>query len=175
MGAMKPKPPGQPAAPAVPSVAAAAARAEADVETGLPTVLPLLEERIDVALERVDIGALRVRIVVDESVENAVIDLASTEVRPRVVPHDMEVDARREPYVDGEDLVVPVYEERAVLVRKLFLKEEVRLTRTRHQQQQPFDVPLRRERAVVERQQADGSWLPEPSPLQGAPIAKSGA
>lgn len=138
------------------------------------TVLQLLEERIDVAVERVDAGALRVRIVVDESVENAAVDLVSTEVRPTVVARNVEVDERREPYADGEDLVVPVYEERAVVVRKLFLKEEVRLTRIRHVQQQPLDVSLRRERAVVERQQPDGSWLAEPELLQGTPLAGPG-
>ncbi len=171
---MKPELPARSAPAAASAGAPAGVRADTGGETGLPTVLPVLEERIDVALERVDIGALRVRIVVDESIENAVIDLTRTEVRPTVVPHDIEVDARREPYLDGEDLVVPVYEERAVLVRKLFLREEVRLTRTRQLQQQPFDVPLRRERAVVERQQADGSWLPEPVPSQGTPIAEPG-
>ncbi len=127
-----------------------------------PTVLPLIEERFDVAIERVEAGALRVRIVVDETVQGAEVDLISTEVRPTVVPRGVEVDARREPYLDGEELVVPVYEERSVIVSKLFLKEEVRLTRIRHKARQTLQVPLRRERAVVERQQLDGSWRIEP-------------
>ena len=125
------------------------------------TVLPLIEERFDVAIERVEAGALRVRIVVDETVQGAEVDLVSTEVRPTVVPRGVEVDARREPYLDGEELVVPVYEERSVIVSKLFLKEEVRLTRIRHEARQTLEVPLRRERAVVERQQPDGSWRVE--------------
>lgn len=139
------------------------------------TVLPLVEERVDIAVERVDSGALRVRIVVDETAESTEVDLVQTEVRPTVVPRDVEVDERREPYLDGEELVVPVYEERAVVVHKLFLKEEVRLTRIRHEQRQPVEVSLRRERAVVERQQPDGSWQVEPAVLQGTPLASKGS
>ena len=134
-----------------------------------PTVLPLIEERLEVAVERVEAGALRVRIVVEEMVEAAEVDLVSTEVRPTVVACDVEVDARREPYVDGDELVVPVYEERPVVMVKLFLKEEVRLTRIRHERRESLEVPLRRERAVVERQQADGSWQVEPGLQPGIP------
>ena len=135
-------------------------------------MLPLIEERLDVAIERVEAGALRVRIVVDETVQAAEVDLVSTEVRPTVVPRGVEVDARREPYLDGEELVVPVYEERAVMVSKLFLKEEVRLTRIRHEQRQTLEMPLRRERAVVERQQADGSWRAESDAQAGTSVAR---
>ncbi len=124
-------------------------------------VMPLIEERLNVGIERVEAGALRVRIVIDETVEATEVDLVSTEVRPVVVPRGIEVEARREPYLDGDELVVPVYEERPVWVRKLFLKEEVRLTRIRHERRQPVEMPLRRERAVVERQQPDGSWRAE--------------
>ena len=138
------------------------------------TVLPLIEERLDVAIERAEVGALRVRIVVDETVQAAEVELVSTEVRPMVVPCGVEVDARREPYLDNDELVVPVYEERPVVVLKLFLKEEVRLTRIRHEQQQSLEVPLRRERAVVERQQPDGSWRAEPGMQPGTPVADRG-
>lgn len=58
-----------------------------------------------------------------------------------------------------------------MLVRKLFLKEEVCLTRTRHVQQQPIDMSSRREHAVVERQQPDGSWLVEHELLQSTSLA----
>ena len=73
--------------------------------------------------------------------------------------------ARRNPYFDGDELVVPVYEERVVSERRLFLKEEIRLRRARHVFQEQHDIPVRRERAVFERLQADGSWREVPLSL----------
>lgn len=70
------------------------------------TVLQPLKERIDVAVERVDASGVCVRIGADESVENAAVDLVITEVRPIEAKRNVEVDERREPCADGEDLVV---------------------------------------------------------------------
>lgn len=149
--------------------AAAGVPGSAAVITEVAT-LPVIEERLEVAVERFDAGAVRVRIVVDERVEGAEVELVSTEVQPTVVARDVEVAQRLEPYIDGEDLVVPVYEERTVVERRLFLKQEVRLTRVRSTQRQQLDVPLRRERAVIERQRPDGSWA-EVAAGQGTAIA----
>lgn len=153
--------------------AAVAAPGNASASTEVGT-LPVLEERLQVAIERFDAGAVRVRIVTEERVEGTEVELVSTEVRPTIVARGVEVAQKLEPYVDGEDLVVPVYEERTVVERRLFLKEEVRLTRVRSEQRERLDVPLRRERAVVERQQPDGSWVEVDTP-QGTELARKPA
>ncbi|RYF41699.1 MAG: DUF2382 domain-containing protein, partial [Cytophagaceae bacterium] len=68
------------------------------------------------------------------------------------------VQARREPWNEGETLVVPIYEEVIVTERRLVLKEEVHIIRHIHRSSEPVSVPLRRERAVIERRLPDGGW-----------------
>jgi len=52
---------------------------------------------------------------------------------------------------EGNTLVIPVLEETLVLEKKLLLREEIRITRTRREQRRREHVPLRRECAVIER------------------------
>jgi stress response protein YsnF len=53
--------------------------------------------------------------------------------------------------------VVPVYEEQLVLQKRLVLKEEVRITRTRQEQTHKQQVQLRQEHVRVEKLEQDGS------------------
>jgi stress response protein YsnF len=77
-------------------------------------------------------------------------------------PRDEAVGERREPWLDGEVLVVPVYEEVLVTERRLVLREEIRLVRRRESRTEHHEVPLMRQRAVLERRGPDGQWRPEP-------------
>jgi uncharacterized protein (TIGR02271 family) len=52
---------------------------------------------------------------------------------------------------EGDTLVVPVLEEVLVVQKQLRLKEEVRITRHRHESHAPQTVTLRSEKVVVER------------------------
>jgi len=134
-------------------------------------VVPVVEERVEVGSESTPAGTVRVRIEVEEGRER--VDLAEMreEYQPSVHAIGRPVDARRDAYLDGDDVVIPVYEERVVVERRLFLKEEIRLRRARHVFHHEQDVPVRRERAVFERLHADGSWREVPlSP--GAPVAE---
>jgi len=134
-------------------------------------VVPVVEERVEVGSEITPAGTGRVRIEVEQGRER--VDLADVreEYQPSVHAIGRPVDARRDAYLDGDDVVIPVYEERVVIERRLFLKEEIRLRRGRHVFHQEQDVPVRRERAVFERLHADGSWREVPlSP--GAPVAE---
>jgi stress response protein YsnF len=134
-------------------------------------VVPLVEEQLDVGTRLDEAGAVRVRIEVEEAPERLGVELVAEEYRPWVVAIGAPVADRREPYRDGDELVIPVYEERLVVERRLYLKEEVRLRRVEHVTRRDGEVPLRRERAVVERRQADGSWQPMPV-TAGPPVAE---
>lgn len=134
-----------------------AAATPPDADEGDP-VIPVIEERARIASARHETGAVRIRI---ETVEDAAtLALERVEDRTQVerVPVGTVVDARREPWWLGETLVVPVYAERAVVERQLLLVEEIRLHRvsTRHTRQ--VEVPLARQRAVVERLTPQGDW-----------------
>ena len=136
---------------------------------GASSVVPLFAETLAVETEARPVGALRVRIEVEQASEAVAADLASEEFRPTVRAVGTPAAERREPYRDGEEIVIPVYEERLVVERRLFLKEEVRLARVSRVEHREGELPVRRERAVVERQQPDGSWSAiDP----GAPLAE---
>ena len=120
--------------------------------------LRVLHEQLSIEPHVEQVGAVRVRIEVDK--EPQTLDTPSVTQRVEIerVPHDLVVDGMSPPRIEDGVLVVPVYEER--IVRLCVLKEEIRLiTRTEVLPDQQTTV-VRRERAVVERQQADGSWSP---------------
>ena len=135
-----------------------AADAEAAALDSAAVVVPVIEERISVGKHRVETGRLRVRIEVERDVETIATDLDGESYVSSIVASGTEVDERRAPYADGDDLVIPVYEERSVVVRRLFLKEEIRLSRVVRIEKSRQDIGLRRERAIVERLQPDGTW-----------------
>ena len=145
------------------------ARTTASGESGNATVVPLTEERVEIGTATTPAGKVRVRIEIDEHRQRITVDDVREEYQPTVRAVGKPADGRREPYLDGDEVVIPVYEERVVVERRLFLKEEIRLRRARHVFREDHDVPVRRERAVFERLQADGSWR-EVSP--GAPVAE---
>ena len=133
-------------------------------------VVPLMEERVEVGTTATPAGAVRVRIEVDEGRERVVLADVREEYQPSVRAVGQPAAARRDPYVEGDEVVIPVYEERVLVERRLFLKEEIRLRRARHVVHEERDVPVRRERAIFERLQPDGSWREVPvSP--GPPVA----
>jgi len=133
-----------------------------------------MEERVEVGTATSPAGTVRVRIEIDEGRERVALADVREEYQPSVRPVGEPVGARREPYLDGDEVVIPVYEERVVVERRLFLKEEVRLRRARHVFHEEREIPVRRERAVFERLQADGSWREVPL-APGAPVAEQTA
>ena len=142
----------------------------ASVAPAPAAVIPIIEEHVEVRTAVTPVGAVRVRVEIDETHQRVAVDDVREEYQPSVHPIGQPAAARRDPYLDGDDVVIPVYEERVVVERRLFLKEEIRLRRARHVFREEHDVPVRRERAVFERLQADGSWR-EVSP--GPPVAES--
>jgi uncharacterized protein (TIGR02271 family) len=134
-------------------------------------VVPLVAESVVLDKETVAVGALRVRLETERASERVAVDLASEEWQPTVRPVGKPAAERLDPYRDGDEIVVPVYEERVVFERRLFLKEEVRLRHVQRVEHREDDVAVRRQHAVFERQQADGSWR-RVAIDPGAPLAE---
>jgi uncharacterized protein (TIGR02271 family) len=120
--------------------------------------LPLIEEQVSVARERVNTGAVRVRVEEHRQPVPVALSAFSDAVQVERVRVEREVGAVEPPWHDGDVLVVPVYEERIVVQRRLVLTEELRIRRERRQQQWHETVELRRDEARVERRDADGDW-----------------
>lgn len=120
--------------------------------------IPLVEERLSVAKREMETGRVRVRTVDEERLVHVDEELLHSEAVVERVAMDREIESPPPVREEGDTLIVPVIEER--LVKRLFLVEEVRLTRHVIHERLEQPVRLRAQRAVVERA---GSAADEPS------------
>jgi stress response protein YsnF len=145
---------------------AASERPDGDRQT-----LEIAQEFASVGVVREEVGTVRVRTLTDvfDSVVPATLRAEAIEVtRHRI---DREVDAAPEPRTEGELTIIPVVEERAVVVTRLFVTEEIHIRRKVEEETVELPVSLRRQRAVVERFDPDGA--PRPAQPGDEPDATS--
>ena len=113
--------------------------------------IPLIAEEIDVVKHVYATGKVRVstKVETEELIARETLERSTADVRR--VPKNVEVDD--EPQVREENgvLIVPVVEERLVIEKRMFLVEELHITR--EQTSLPVEVPVTRRvmRAIVER------------------------
>ncbi|WP_280153340.1 DUF2382 domain-containing protein [Piscinibacter sp. XHJ-5] len=122
-------------------------------------VLPIIEERVKVSTRVEETGAVRVRLVVEEGTQPVELTCSSDEVTAERVAVGRAARERRAAWMEGDVLVVPVYEEVLVAKRTLMLKEVIRLHTRRTEHVDKAEVAVRRERAIVERRTEDGGWV----------------
>src|SRR5215467_11668288 len=97
-------------------------------------VVPLHAEEVSVAKRRVVTGQVKVGTVTKES-EQLVEELLEHEhVEIERIAVGKEVDKAPAVRQEGDTLIIPVLEEIVVVERRLLLKEEVRVRRTREKQ-----------------------------------------
>jgi hypothetical protein len=115
--------------------------------------IPVAEERIRVGTRVRRTGSVRVRTRVEQ--RSVLVNPPLRRQQVHVVRHriDRYVDQPPEVRREGDTLVVPIVEE--VVVTRLKLVEEVRITLRRSVERRPQRVELRRQRAIVERLGAD--------------------
>jgi stress response protein YsnF len=129
-------------------------------------VLPLVEETAAVSKREVETGRVQVALTTETQTVVARETLRGRRVEIERVPVGRTLDEGEAPpqsREEGDTLVVPVLEETAVVVKRLVLREEVRLrfvaTST------PFEdaVEVRRQRVAVERTPPDTRTGPHTS------------
>ena len=122
-------------------------------EAGAPrvTVIPVLEERLEVGKREVETGRVRVRKRVSEQEQTVDEPLLADEITIERVAINRFVDRAEPARVEGDTTVIPLHEERLVVERRLVLREEVRITKHRVERRAPERVTLRREEVTVER------------------------
>ena len=126
-------------------------------------VIPLVEETARISKRDVITGKVRVRTEV-ESVEQVVRETLKDEtVEVTRVPVDRRVEQVPEVRTENGVTIVPLLEERLVIEKQLFLKEELHIRRDVKTETVEVPVNVRSERAVVERFDANGQPLPEES------------
>lgn len=114
-------------------------------------VVPLHAEEVSVAKRRVVTGQVKVGTVTKES-EQLVEELLEHEhVEIERIAVGKEVDKAPAVRQEGDTLIIPVLEEIVVVERRLLLKEEVRVRRTREKQPYQERVVIRKQEAVITR------------------------
>jgi stress response protein YsnF len=123
-------------------------------------VIPLAEEEIAISKREVETGQVRVALNTDVETVIARETLRGTRIEvERVSVNRMLLDGEPAPQSreEGDTLVIPVVEERPVVVKRLVVTEEVRLRFVTTET--PFEeaVSARREKATVDRVSPDAS------------------
>lgn len=122
----------------------------AEVEVN-DTIIPAIEERLNVEKRTVETG--RIQIVKRVETSETVVDepLVEQDYEIERVPVNRILDSPMEPRYEGETLVLPILEEVLVVEKRLVLREEMRITRRQREIHDPQTHSVRREHIEVER------------------------
>jgi uncharacterized protein (TIGR02271 family) len=133
---------------------AAATTSTATVKGDAQQTIPLAAETITVDKRLVTRGrvVVRKRVVTHDAVVDEPLEQEQVEVTR--VPVNKLVEAAEPPRTEGDTTVIPLYEEVLVVEKRLVLTEELHVSKRRSEYRKPQEVALRREEAVVERQDA---------------------
>lgn len=117
-------------------------------------VIPLVEEQLRVGKQEIETARVRVRRETEEHVQT--VNVALTDVRWEVehVPVEQKVDAAPEIRRVGDTMIFPLVEERMVVARELWVREEVHVRRVKTVVEKSADFPVKRDVLVEERTEA---------------------
>ncbi|OGX90970.1 YsnF/AvaK domain-containing protein [Hymenobacter coccineus] len=128
-------------------------------------VIPVLVETATVTRELVETGRVRLTKTVQEKEELVPLDLRHDQVQVERVAINRYLPDEAlapEPRHEGDVLIIPVLRE--VLVKRLLLVEELRVTRQQHTTTEVQRVVLRHEQVQVERLPPAGAASPATPP-----------
>jgi stress response protein YsnF len=126
--------------------------------------VPVVREEVQVDKRLVDTGrGVRIHKTVAELPCHIDERLLRDEVEVSHVPVDriVPLDAAPATRYEGETLVIPILEEVLVVERRVRIKEELHITRTRHEEHHAETVMLKAEQVSVERFDEAGDRPPE--------------
>jgi stress response protein YsnF len=129
-----------------------------------PLKVPVFREEVQVEKRVVDTGrGVRIHKTVAEHPCHIDESLSHDEVEVSHVPVDriVPLDAAPATRYEGDTLVVPILEEVLVVERRVRIKEELRITRTRREAHHAETVMLKSEQVSVERFDEAGDRPPE--------------
>ena len=138
-------------------------------ETGASDTLKLVAEEAEVSKCRLVTGRIDVRTVTDTVDETVKATVEGQSVDVTRVPVDRIIDAAPATRSEGELTIIPVVEEVLVIEKRLLLKEEVHIRRTTRSEDIETTVPLRRQRAIIDRH---GTTPNAPEPNASVPASK---
>jgi uncharacterized protein (TIGR02271 family) len=114
-------------------------------------VVPIHAEELSVAKTRVITGQVKVGTVTRKSEQLIEELLEHQHVEIERIAIGTQVDKAPPVREEGDTLIIPILEEIVVVERRLLLKEEVRVRRTREKQPYQERVIIRKQEAVITR------------------------
>jgi uncharacterized protein (TIGR02271 family) len=130
--------------------------------SGEAVTISAVQEQLSVGVERTETGAVRLRKLVHEDVQEVPITLRTEAVVVERVSINQPVPAEYGSRQEGDTLIVPVFEYVPVTEMRLMLKEEVRITKAAAEVDAVHRASVRREELIVERRDgASGEWFAE--------------
>jgi len=130
-------------------------------------VIPVVEEEVVAGAKPVKTGSVRVDKHVEQRVRRIQAPLVHEEVEVKRVPVNRVVEQVPTVRRKGAVIIVPVVEEELVVTKRLVLKEEIHLIKRRTRDRFVKDVTLERERAEVQRLDAEGRIVDTRVPRAG--------
>lgn len=123
-------------------------------------VIPVIAEEVQVSREQRTTGKVRIHKEVRE--EEQWIDEPGfrDQVDVERIPVHKVIDTPAEVRYEGDTMIIPVMEEVVIVEKRLFLKEEIRVTKHREEIREPKSVKLKKEEVKVERAKSSGRKNP---------------
>ena len=119
--------------------------------------IPIVEERARIEKTMVERGVVSITTSVKETEQLIADALRHQEVDIQHVSIDSEVDSIPRIRQDGDVIVIPIVEERAVIVKRLFLVEELHVRVNTVEETVNIPVVLQSTEVSVERKEPDSN------------------
>jgi stress response protein YsnF len=113
--------------------------------------LPLSEETLEARVFETEIGKVRIHKRVETDRLEQDVEQSHDDVVVERAERNEVVKERREPWLEGEVLIIPVYEEVLVSEKRLMLREVIRVARGRQSERVNVGGEVRREVVDIER------------------------
>ena len=114
-------------------------------------MLPLVEEQLSVTKQRVLTGRVRIATQTETIDHLLPAELTREEVEVVRVPVDRRIDSVPDMTTEGDLTIIPVVEERLVVTRELYLREEIHVRRITRRDSVEIPAQTRRQSVQVER------------------------
>ena len=117
-------------------------------------VIPIIAEELVVTKRMVPRETVRLTRTSEQVVETAEVDLVQERWEITKVPRETEVPQRSEMRVEGDTSIYPVFEERLVARKAIFLTEEIHVRKVVEARRETVETEVRRDVLTVERSEA---------------------
>lgn len=121
----------------------------------------IMGETASISTRRVASGRVTISTRTEEIDRILPAELASVEVSVVQVPVDRKINSVPEVVAEGDLTIIPVVEERLVVTRELYLREEIHVRRVEKTETVEVPATTRRQTARIERLPADPTHFPK--------------